>query len=390
MGRGSSCRRKAPAARAGRRAATKLRCIYQHTRLGEATGSENQDRASADPVGQPRLTLQVPGAAAASCPADARFDVHAYGSRELGYRFPKVKSLLFPDYDLGNAVAKAPNLYWHGGFKWFASLPLERFDAFLYTGLYDGIPNVLLEAGRTACHRRALIGGIGELIKEATGWPVCNPYDAREYAERLREAMEAPAEAVARADALARLIAQRHSFEAFCRSVSELVTASQGGLPAPLCGSGQQHPFRAPERVQRIAIEIVSSWCWRARSRSSIMMLCWPISFALKWRHSAAPHLGTAGGYLDTAKRSARPRRRPSRSGQASPSALPFSKPNLGLSQTVSGPFREPGRTSGRARGRYAHPIFRSDLGLLAGCDIPKPSHRGAWIPPVKLSSVAV
>jgi len=46
-----------------------------------------------------------------------------------------------------------------------------------------------------------LIGGIGELIKEATGWPVCNPYDAREYSERLRAAMEVPAEAVARADA---------------------------------------------------------------------------------------------------------------------------------------------------------------------------------------------
>jgi hypothetical protein len=26
-----------------------------------------------------------------------------------------------------------------------------------------------------------------------------------------------------------------------------------------LCGSGQQHPFRAPQRVQRIAFEIVSS-----------------------------------------------------------------------------------------------------------------------------------
>jgi glycosyltransferase involved in cell wall biosynthesis len=76
----------------------------------------------------------------------------------------------------------------------------------------------------------SLPGGIGELIHEATGWPVCNPYDAREYAERLREALEAPAAAVVRADALASLIAQRHSFQTFCRSVSELVTACQGSV----------------------------------------------------------------------------------------------------------------------------------------------------------------
>jgi hypothetical protein len=47
-----------------------------------------------------------------------------------------------------------------------------------------------------------------------------------------------------------------------------------------LCGSGQQHPFRAPQRVHRIAFEIVSSgvsmssrWRW-ASSSGSIMMLC--------------------------------------------------------------------------------------------------------------------
>jgi glycosyltransferase involved in cell wall biosynthesis len=159
------------------------------------------------------------------------YDIHAYGSREIGYRYPRIKGLLFPDYDLGNAVAKASNLTWHGGFKAFADLPLERFDAFLYTSLYDGIPNVLLEAGAHQLPIVApMIGGIGELISEETGWPVRNPYDAREYAERLREAMEVPAEAVARADALASLIAQRHSFQTFCRSVSELVTACQGSI----------------------------------------------------------------------------------------------------------------------------------------------------------------
>ena len=208
---------------------TKFRCLYQHTRPAKKPAAvkmrterrqilwASRVTRSKTPELLPRIARLMP-----DC------DIHAYGSRELGYRFPMVKSLLFPDYDLGNAVAKAPNLYWHGGFKSFASLPLERFDAFLYTGLYDGIPNVLLEAG---AHRlpivAPLIGSIGELIYEATGWPVCNPYDAREYAERLREALEAPAAAVVRADELEHLIAQRHSFEAFCRSVSELVSVAE-------------------------------------------------------------------------------------------------------------------------------------------------------------------
>ena len=224
-------------------AAAKLRCIYQHTRPAKKSAVKirttrrqilwaSRVSRSKFPELLPRIARLMP-----DC------DIHAYGSRELGYRFPMLKSLLFPDYDLGNAVAKAPNLYWHGGFKSFASLPLERFDAFLYTGLYDGIPNVLLEAGT---HRlpivAPLIGGIGELIKEATGWPVCNPYDAREYAERLREALEAPAAAVARADALASLIAQRHSFEAFCRSVSELVTACQGRVTAYCAAPASSSP----------------------------------------------------------------------------------------------------------------------------------------------------
>ena len=214
---------------------SKFRCLYQHTRLAKKPavkmGAARRQILWASRVTRTKLPELLPRIARLMPDCD----IHAYGSREIGYRFPMVKSLLFPDYDLGNAVAKAPNLHWHGGFKSFASLPLERFDAFLYTGLYDGIPNVLLEAG---AHRlpivAPLIGGIGELIHEATGWPVCNPYDAREYAERLREAMEAPAEAVARADALASLIAQRHSFQTFCRSVSELVTACQGRVnPAP-------------------------------------------------------------------------------------------------------------------------------------------------------------
>lgn len=151
-------------------------------------------------------------------------DFHAYGARELGYRFPGVKSLLFPHHDLGNALSKAANLHWRGSFKKFDQLPLEQFDALLYTGLYDGLPNVLLEAGAQRLPIVApQVGGINELISDKTGWLVRNSLDAIEFADRLRDCLGS--EATERTKALAELIAARHSFENFCGVVRKLVEA---------------------------------------------------------------------------------------------------------------------------------------------------------------------
>jgi hypothetical protein len=43
-----------------------------------------------------------------------------------------------------------------------------------------------------------------------------------------------------------------------CPGASRIIR-EQAHHPRLLCGSGQQHPFRAPQRLQRIAFEIVSS-----------------------------------------------------------------------------------------------------------------------------------
>jgi glycosyltransferase involved in cell wall biosynthesis len=98
----------------------------------------------------------------------------------------------------------------------------------LYTGIYDGLPNVLLEAGahRIPIVAPSRVGGIGELINNETGWPVEGQYDPREYAERLRDVLASPAEAERRADVLSRIVTTRHSFEAFCDAVRTLVEAN--------------------------------------------------------------------------------------------------------------------------------------------------------------------
>jgi hypothetical protein len=72
-----------------------------------------------------------------------------------------------------------------------------------------------------------MIGGIPELINPTTGWPVENCCDPREYADQVRAVLNHFDMAVERADHLARLIVKRHSFEAFCAAVRDLVEGRQ-------------------------------------------------------------------------------------------------------------------------------------------------------------------
>ena len=209
--------------------AAKILCLYQPTLLPPAKLKERQRSKRPQILWASRVSrAKFPEI----LPCIARLlpdcDIHAYGAREFGYRFPAAKELLFPHADLGDRIAKAPNVYWHGPYKSFGLLPVERFDAMLYTSLYDGLPNVLLEAGAHDVPIVApLVGGIGELISQETGWPVTNRYDVLEYANRIREVMASPVDAARRAFMLRCLIAKRHSFEGFCNAVRDLVEFDQ-------------------------------------------------------------------------------------------------------------------------------------------------------------------
>ena len=81
------------------------------------------------------------------------------------------------------------NLHYHGPYERFDDIETEAFDAFLYASRWDGLPNVLLEA---AAHHLPIIaqvtGGIGEIVSEATGWPVPVTSDADDFSAILRQA----------------------------------------------------------------------------------------------------------------------------------------------------------------------------------------------------------
>ncbi|HQT90088.1 MAG TPA: glycosyltransferase [Acidiphilium sp.] len=80
---------------------------------------------------------------------------------------------------------------YRGGFSDFHGLPLEDYDAFLYTSLYDGMPNVVLEAMSAGLPIIAPdIDGLHEAVRDGeTGYLVPNSADPSElvsaYTDRI-------------------------------------------------------------------------------------------------------------------------------------------------------------------------------------------------------------
>ena len=183
-------------------------------------------------------------------PVDERlFDAAAQVQRNLGGamrrrvfwagRFGAQKGL-----DIAAEVAKAlpgvdfcayggseapPPLTAGGPFDDFADLPLHEASLFLHTARWEGLPNVLLEAGAAGLPIVARdVGGVGDLLDASTGWLVPASAGAPEIARAVREALDRPEEALARARAMRARIAERHSWAAFKPAVARLTGGARG------------------------------------------------------------------------------------------------------------------------------------------------------------------
>lgn len=126
--------------------------------------------------------------------------------------------------DISISAADLPsNVRVHPAYDPERGAPFEHYGAFIYTSQWDGIPTILLDAASSGIPIvGSIVGGIGELLTEETGWPVSDPHNARQYVDRLFEALFEPAEAQKRTRAMLRLLQDKHSWENFESNIRQI------------------------------------------------------------------------------------------------------------------------------------------------------------------------
>lgn len=147
------------------------------------------------------------------------FEFHIWGRGDYLY-----------EAKLNELKLRCPNVHLHGPFERFETLPLADYDIFLYTSLWDGIPNVLLEAAAAklpiiASH----VGGIGELVDDTTGWLIADFNCPEAYLEALQSIADDPQRAFRATNAMSERLEIRHNWQRYCETLA-LVPCSGGGI----------------------------------------------------------------------------------------------------------------------------------------------------------------
>lgn len=165
--------------------ANKWRCLPACCELGSISTKSNEF----SPEGPLRLIWasrldgqkrpDLISAIARACAArDIPIEIDVFGTTVLGG---------FETVELSGVQA----VRYHGPFLDFFTLPLHNYDGFLYTSMYDGMPNVVLEAMSAGLPPIApALDGIPEVVRDGeTGLLVPNLADsgrlAEAYAERI-------------------------------------------------------------------------------------------------------------------------------------------------------------------------------------------------------------
>lgn len=158
---------------------------------------------------RPRLILPLARALNRVLPS-LRIDVFGYLSGGISLR----------------EIADGISVNYRGSFNTFESLPLDEYDALLYTSAYDGMPNVVLEAMISGLSVVAPnVGGIPEAVGPDTGFLVDDCDDARElidrYVEKIKLMFDDWPETLLKRRNAQRLIAERHSRKSTISSTLE-------------------------------------------------------------------------------------------------------------------------------------------------------------------------
>ena len=133
------------------------------------------------------------------------------------------------DAPMDDSVELPDNLVLNPAFERFDELPLRNSDGWLYTAAWDGLPNVLVEAGANGLPVVAsAVDGIPELLDEDTGWPVTDTDDVQAYVNAIRAMLGDDAERIARAERLYRRVIDRHAGKLYRARLAEVEEAENG------------------------------------------------------------------------------------------------------------------------------------------------------------------
>lgn len=133
-------------------------------------------------------------------------EITFYGSEVMGH--PGLEEILHR-LAVAGAVRRPP-------YPGFESLPLHDFDAYIMTSEWEGVPHTVLESMAAGIPVVApLVGGVGEVLNESTGYPVPLFDDVRAYLHALRTLIEDPAAGRARAQEARSLVEREFSLARF-------------------------------------------------------------------------------------------------------------------------------------------------------------------------------
>lgn len=149
------------------------------------------------------------------------------------------------EFRLEDLARRCGHVHFHGPFEQFDALPLTDYDALLYTSLWDGLPNVLLEA---ASANLAIVssdvGGIGELVDQTTGWLIADLHDPQPYVDALQAIANCSARGQEQIRAMHKRLQKRHSWERYRNTLDREPSATRGFLHVPT--NDHSNPERSP------------------------------------------------------------------------------------------------------------------------------------------------
>lgn len=128
------------------------------------------------------------------------------------------------DFDITFLQNLPSNVSYKGSFNGFFTLPLERYGAYLYTSLFDGLPNALVEA---SVARLPIVasdaGGISDFVTEDTGILVQNPSTIDGYVKAIRFIIDNPLRAKELSDNAYESLLHGYSPDSHYASISDML-----------------------------------------------------------------------------------------------------------------------------------------------------------------------